>query len=169
MLFDGHGDVWTDVTCKRVDHNETDIFRKYHLKKFQAGKVTGGIFVIWIDPPYDQDPPARSKQIVESIKAEMIDSADLLNFVTKFDDFEKGTKEGKLNIVTGMEGLSQIGEDIDMINYFYDEVGVRHAMLTWNELNALATGCNKGTYRSRKESRKADSGSWNGDGCITSK
>ena len=43
MLFDGHGDVWTDVTCKRVDHNETDIFRKYHLKKFQAGKVTGGI------------------------------------------------------------------------------------------------------------------------------
>ena len=86
MLFDGHGDVWTDVTCKRVDHNETDIFRKYHLKKFQAGKVTGGIFVIWIDPPYDQDPPARSKQIVESIKAEMIDSADLLNFVTKFDD-----------------------------------------------------------------------------------
>ena len=48
MLFDGHGDVWTDVTCKRVDHNETDIFRKYHLKKFQAGKVTGGIFVIWI-------------------------------------------------------------------------------------------------------------------------
>lgn len=49
MLFDGHGDVWTDVTCKRVDNHETDIFRKYHLKKFQAGKVTGGIFVIWID------------------------------------------------------------------------------------------------------------------------
>ena len=88
-------------------------------------------------------------------------------------NFEKGTKEGKLNIVTGMEGLSQIGEDIDMINYFYNEVGVRHAMLTWNELkrigNRMAGGCNKGTYRSRKESRKADSGSWNGDGCITSK
>ena len=61
MLFDGHGDVWTDVTCKRVDNHETDIFRKYHLKKFQAGKVTGGIFVIWIDPPYDKDPAARSK------------------------------------------------------------------------------------------------------------
>lgn len=50
----------------------------------------------------------------------MEDSADILNFVKKYDDFEKGTKEGKLNIVTGMEGLSQIGEDIDMINYFYD-------------------------------------------------
>lgn len=154
MLFDGHGDVWTDVTCKRVDHNETDIFRKYHLKKFQAGKVTGGIFVIWIDPPYDQDPPARSKQIVESIKAEMIDSADLLNFVTKFDDFEKGTKAGKINVVTGIEGLSQIGEDIDMIDYFYNEVGARHAMLTWNELNALATGCPQDPTRGLTEAGK---------------
>ena len=48
----------------------------------------------------------------------MIDSADLLNFVTKFEDFEKGTKAGKINVVTGIEGLSQIGEDIDMIDYF---------------------------------------------------
>ena len=140
MIFDGHGDVWTDVTCRAVDHGERDIFRKHHLHKFQEGSVTGGIFVIWIDPPYDNDPVKRSKQIVKSIKQEMEDSADILNFVKKYDDFEKGTKEGKLNIVTGMEGLSQIGEDIDMINYFYDEVGVRHAMLTWNELNALATG-----------------------------
>ena len=46
----------------------------------------------------------------------MIDSADLLNFVTKFEDFEKGTKAGKINVVTGIEGLSQIGEDIDMID-----------------------------------------------------
>ena len=140
MIFDGHGDVWTDVTCRAVDHGERDIFRTHHLHKFQEGGVTGGIFVIWIDPPYDSDPVKRSKQIVKSIKQEMEDSADILNFVKKYDDFEKGTKEGKLNIVTGMEGLSQIGEDIDMINYFDDEVGVRHAMLTWNELNALATG-----------------------------
>ena len=150
MIFDGHGDVWTDVTCRAVDHGERDIFRKHHLHKFQEGGVTGGIFVIWIDPPYDSDPVKRSKQIVKSIKQEMEDSADILNFVKKYDDFEKGTKEGKLNIVTGMEGLSQIGEDIDMINYFYDEVGVRHAMLTWNELNALATGISERTVQNAK-------------------
>ena len=27
MIFDGHGDVWTDVTCRAVDHGERDIFR----------------------------------------------------------------------------------------------------------------------------------------------
>ena len=140
MIFDGHGDIWTDVTCHVMDHGERDIFRKYHLNKFREGHVTGGIFVIWIDPPNDKDPAARSKQIVTSIKQEMVDAADILNFVTKFEDFEKGTKAGKINVVTGMEGLSQIGEDIDQIDYFYHEVGVRHAMLTWNEANALATG-----------------------------
>ena len=116
MIFDGHGDIWTDVTCHVMDHGERDIFRKYHLNKFREGHVTGGIFVIWIDPPNDKDPAARSKQIVTSIKQEMVDAADILNFVTKFEDFEKGTKAGKINVVTGMEGLSQIGEDIDQID-----------------------------------------------------
>ena len=77
MIFDGHGDVWTDVTCRAVDHGERDIFRKHHLHKFQEGGVTGGIFVIWIDPPYDSDPVKRSKQIVKSIKQEMEDYEDI--------------------------------------------------------------------------------------------
>ena len=140
MIFDGHGDIWTDITCRSTEHKERDIFRKYHLRKFQEGNVTGGIFVIWIDPPYDKEPVKRSRQIVDSIFKEREDAADILNFVTKYSDFHKGTESGKINVVTGMEGLSQIGEDIDQINYFYDEVGVRHAMLTWNEQNALATG-----------------------------
>lgn len=141
MIFDGHGDVWTDVTAKRVDKQERDIFRRYHLEKFRQGKVTGGIFVIWIDPPYDKEPAARSKQVVESIQAEMKDAADLLNFVTKYEDFQKGAEAGKINVVTGIEGLAQIGEDIDQLDYLYQAVGARHAMLTWNDRNALATGC----------------------------
>ncbi len=140
MIFDGHGDVWTDVTCKHVDKGEHDVFRKYHLDKFRKGNVTGGIFVIWMDPPYDQDPVKRSRQIVQSIRQEQEESRDIVNYVTKFSDFDEGTKAGKINVVTGMEGMAQIGEDIDLIDYFYHEVGVRHAMMTWNETNALATG-----------------------------
>ena len=140
MIFDGHGDIWTDVTCRRIDAGESDVFRRRHLQKFRDGGVGGGIFVIWIDPPYDADPVARSKQIVTSIKQEIEDASDILNIVTKVSDFDLGEKQSKINVVNGVEGLSQIGEDIDLINYFYDEVGVRHAMLTWNELNALATG-----------------------------
>ena len=140
MIFDGHGDIWTDVTCRRVEHQECDVFRRRHLKKFREGNVSGGIFVIWIDPPHDKDPVKRSAQIVDSIRAELKEASDILQPVTCFRDFEAGTAAGKINVVTGMEGLSQIGEDIDRINFFYNEVGVRHAMLTWNEQNALAAG-----------------------------
>lgn len=140
MIFDGHGDIWTDVTCRRIEHQEHDVFRRRHLKKFREGNVTGGIFVIWIDPPHDKDPAKRSAQIVESIRAEQKEASDILQPVTCFRDFETGEAAGKINVVTGMEGLSQIGEDIEMIDCFYEEVGARHAMLTWNEQNALAAG-----------------------------
>ena len=140
MIFDGHGDIWTDVTCRMTENGERDVFRNRHLEKFKKGGVNGGIFVIWADPPYDNDPVKRSAQIVECIKQEMQDAGDILNIVREFDDFEKGSRSGRINVVMGMEGLSQIGEDIDMIDMFYDEHDVRHAMLTWNETNALATG-----------------------------
>lgn len=39
----------------------------------------------------------------------------------------------------GLEGLKSIGEDVDMIDEFY-KFGARHASLTWNEENPLATG-----------------------------
>ena len=84
MIFDGHGDIWTDVTNKRIKNKERDIFRKYHLEKFQKGGVNGGIFVIWLDPPYDADPVKRSKEIVESIQCELQDASDILNPVKKF-------------------------------------------------------------------------------------
>lgn len=140
MIFDGHGDIWTDVTCRITENGERDVFRNRHLEKFRKGNVGGGIFVIWIDPPYDKDPEKRYAQIVRCIKQEMQDAGDILNIVREYGDFETGTRSGRINVVMGMEGLSQIGEDIDRINMFYDELGVRHAMLTWNETNALAAG-----------------------------
>ena len=39
MIFDGHGDVWTDVTCRAVDHGERDIFRKHHQNYAEIGIV----------------------------------------------------------------------------------------------------------------------------------
>ncbi len=74
------------------------------------------------------------------MQAEFEDGKDILNQVRKFEDFEKGIKEQNINVVVGMEGLSQIGEDLSQIDYLYEQVGARHAMLVWNEQNSLATG-----------------------------
>lgn len=40
------------------------------------------------------------------------------------------------------EGLSAIGDSLERLDRFYD-FGVRHAMLTWNEENLLASGAQR--------------------------
>lgn len=138
MIFDAHGDIWTDVTQRITRDGEHDVFRKHHLQKFRDGGVTGSIFVIWVDPPFDTDPVGRMKTVIESIKDEKKHASDIINFVEKYDDF--GIAPGKIDVVNGIEGLSGIAGDIDQIDMLYNEMGVRHCMLSWNEQNELATG-----------------------------
>lgn len=138
MIFDGHSDIWTDVTIKTLN-GEKDILRKYHLKKLKEGKISGSIFVIWIDPPFTDEPYKRSMQIVDSIKKELEYCKDSVVLAKSYKDIDKALKENKFYVFIGMEGLSSIGENLDLIDYYYD-FGARHASLTWNEENALATG-----------------------------
>lgn len=138
MIFDGHSDIWTDVAIKTLN-GEKDIIRRYHLDKLKKGNITGSIFVIWIDPPYTDQPYKRAMEIVDSIKKESEYIKDSILIARSFDDIEKARREGKLYVFIGLEGLSSIGENLNLIDYFYD-FGARHASLTWNEENALATG-----------------------------
>ena len=131
-IFDGHSDIWTDVT-QRTLKGENNILKKYHLDKLRKGQIEGSIFVIW------KDPYARSMQFVDSIKKELEYCKDSVLIVRSYENIEKALAENKFYILIGLEGLSSIGENLDLIDFFYD-FGARHASLTWNEENALATG-----------------------------
>ena len=63
MIFDAHCDIWTHVARKRLE-GERDIMRNYHLNKFKESDINGGIFVVWVDPPYDKNPKYRTTQIL---------------------------------------------------------------------------------------------------------
>lgn len=138
MNFDAHSDIWTDVTHHYLD-GESDIFRKYHYDRLKKGEIEGGIFVIWNDPPYDSDPLKRTHQMMDAIRHEEPDCEDILKVARSYEDMMEAKKQGKMYAFIGLEGLKSIGEDIDLIDEFY-EFGARHAGLTWNEENPLATG-----------------------------
>lgn len=144
MNFDAHGDIWTDVTHHYLA-GEHDIFRARHYHRLKAGEIEGGIFVIWNDPPFDGDPLARTRQMQAAITQEMPECADILSVVRSYDDMMKARTEGKMYCFIGHEGLKSIGEDLDLIDDFY-AFGARHASLTWNEENLLATGA-RGSLR----------------------
>lgn len=137
-IFDGHSDIWTDVTARTLK-GENNILKKYHLQKLKDGKISGSIFVIWVDPPFTNDPYKRTMEIINSIKEELKYCSDSIMIVKSYNDILDAIKNNKLYVFIGLEGLSSIGENLDLIDFYYD-FGARHVGLTWNEENALATG-----------------------------
>ncbi|MEA5059849.1 MAG: membrane dipeptidase [Candidatus Pelethousia sp.] len=138
MLFDIHGDIWTDVTTKRLK-GERDIIRRYHLDRFRKGGQVGGVFVIWIDPPYDANPKERIEKSIRAACAEIWENQDILSVIRDQAGFYKAVQSRKQAIVLALEGLSAIDEQVDSIYTFF-QMGFKQASLTWNEQNALATG-----------------------------
>jgi membrane dipeptidase len=138
MIFDAHGDIWTDVTVKRQAGMD-DVFKNYHMDKYKMGGVNGGIFVIWIDPPNDEHPQKRLLEIIENMSIEITNNSEIFEIIRTIDDLKKAIKSNKFATIIGLEGLDYIGNNINILNILY-MLGARHASLTWNNSNELATG-----------------------------
>lgn len=138
MLFDIHGDILTDVTIKRLA-GKKHVIRDYHLSRFKKGGQVGGIFVLWIDPPHDEYPEKRFLESIRCIFTELQENQDILQVFDSQSGFNCAIENDKLAIFLGIEGLQAIGDQVEFLYTLY-QMGFRHAGLTWNEQNALATG-----------------------------
>jgi membrane dipeptidase len=137
-VFDAHEDIWTHVAqCREM--GEKHVFKNHHLENHLAGNIRGGIFVIWIDNPYFDKPLERVRMIADALKAEMAENGSILQIATNKAVYDAAIAEQKIAAVFGLEGLSYIENDLTLLESLYD-MGARHASLTWNEENALATG-----------------------------
>jgi membrane dipeptidase len=136
--FDGHSDILTHVTIKRLE-GENNVFKKYHLERLQKGNVKGAILVVWVDPPYTDDPTWRMMQVLGALSEEIEDMKDCAGIVYRYEDMVKIRESGKIAVVLGMEGMSGLRGNVSLINVLY-RLGIRHGMLTWNEENEFATG-----------------------------
>lgn len=139
FIFNGHSDILSDINLRRLK-GEKDVFRRYHYENFLKSNVKSVIWVIWTDPQHINNPKDRTSQIINSMKEEFIEASDIINVVKKYGDFEKGFKEDKINVLIGMEGLDHIEDNIDLIERYYNDIGLRHVSLTWNKKNMLASG-----------------------------
>lgn len=136
MIFDGHSDLWIDITSLQDKYDGT-VLRDYYLEKLKKNGIMGSIFVFWVDPPYSSDNIRRMEQIMDIAKKELDNANEGIKIILNSDDIFDESNRFKLML--GMEGLGHIGEDLSLISKYYD-FGVRHASLTWNDQNKLATG-----------------------------
>lgn len=113
-IFDTHTDILYDI-YEKTTKGETNVFMKDHYEHLVEGNVVGGIWTIYSDHDFN---------VIEAYKVALAELAKV--DVSKFE------------IVLGLEGLRNV-LTIDMLDELY-QLGVRHAGLTWNEENHLATG-----------------------------
>ena len=137
MIFDGHSDIFSDGRYKR-EAGETQVLKNHHLDRLRKGGIGGACFVIWADTYNGHAPKDEMEAIVKGIKGEMAETKEFV-LIHNVEELKAAEAAGKFAILLGIEGLAGIGEDLSKIDELYD-LGARHAMLTWNEENALATG-----------------------------
>ena len=137
-IFDTHSDILVDVTNKRME-GKKNILRDYHIDRLRKGNVNGILLAVWIDPPYVSNPTKRMMDILAATCEEIEDMKDYAAVAKNAQAIIDIQDSKKLAIVLGMEGLSGLKGNVDILSMLY-RLGVRHAMLTWNEENEFATG-----------------------------
>ncbi len=112
-VYDTHSDIFSNLYERKIS-GEENIFEKYHHSPMTKGNIKGGIWVVYSENDFD---------VYEAYKIAL----------KEFEPFKD-----QYDVVYGLEGLRNV-HTLDDLNKMY-ELGIRHAMLTWNEENHLATG-----------------------------
>ena len=112
-IYDTHSDVFSNLYERKLQHKE-NIFNNYHINPMTKGEIAGGIWVVYSEHDFN-----------------IHEAYDIA--LKEFEPFKH-----QFDVVYGLEGLRNV-KTIDDLNKLYN-IGVRHASLTWNEENHLATG-----------------------------
>ena len=139
MFFDAHSDIWTDVTIRRMA-GEQQVLERRHLPRLRRGGCEGTVLALWVDQPHRA--AARTEEMLACLQAEAAESR-AFRIVRTVEEARQARAAGVFYAFLGVEGMAAIGEDVSRIDRYYD-CGVRLAMLTWNEANALAAGAVSG-------------------------
>lgn len=139
MLFDIHSDLFMDVDNRRAGGSRSAISEN-HSERLKEGGVTGMFAPLFINPYQSEELLHRkARSMFLSMSAELNDNRQIVAVAKCAQDFLDAAQEGKLALMLGSEGLCYIGEEIALIEVFY-QLGMREVSLTWNEDNALASG-----------------------------
>jgi len=135
MLFDAHGDILTDI-YEQVKKGNINTFKKRHLENYLKAGITHSIFVNWTNPATKN--LNEFEEIFEAALTEIRFNEDIIKICLNHSDMLKATDENKLGVILGIEGIAQL-KGLDQLKDLYDK-GIRHAGLTWNEVNNYASG-----------------------------
>jgi len=150
MIFDAHADILTDMYQQKISGNSNS-FKKRHLELYKKGGITHSIFVNWCDPATTNN--ELFDKIFDNAFTELLENSDIFKICLNHNDLAVSFNNNKIGVIVGMEGIAQL-KDVNHLIDLYNK-GVRHASLTWNEVNKYASGLeNENTKGLTKEGIK---------------
>lgn len=130
MIFDGHGDILTDVMEQA--RLGVDIWNEYHKPRYESAGVNSGIFVNFTDP--NSKTQRDDFKQISKVSLPYFKNHPDFNIILNKDSFV----ENKFNLIFGIEGMGAV-ESSEELEALYD-LGYRHIGITWNEKNNFASG-----------------------------
>lgn len=140
MFFDAHADILTDM-YQESQKGESFSFKKRHLDAYKTAGITHSIFVNWTDPSTTDS--SLFDKIFDYAFQEIEENHDIFHIIKKVSDIDESTALNKIGVIIGMEGIHQL-RNVKHLRDLYQK-GVRHAGLTWNEVNRYAAGLSSET------------------------
>lgn len=136
-VVDGHLDLPGEILI-RNNRGEKNIIRGYYLNNWRAAGINIIVASVFVENDMLWDAYNNTISQINALKYE-IDSDDELMLITNKKELNDCLRMGRIGFVLYLEGLDCIGNDVNLLDKFYD-LGVRGAALTWSRKNILATG-----------------------------
>lgn len=157
-FIDLHSDILTDVIWRR-SRGEHRVIEERHLPVLRKAGINALGLTIWIELDQTHRAADRTREVMATLEAELIESAGELALVRTPAEAEAAMKAGKLAILLTIEGMAALDEDLTLFSDLCD-LGLTSGLLTWNESNAFASGFPGYDYSEARSLSIAGKGSW---------
>lgn len=138
VVVDGHNDYLYQIYKRGATFGKKDANTQTGLARFEEGGVDVQVFAMWI--------PSEK---VNSSKSFVMNEINILNDLGReyndrfevahnYDDIVRIVSSGKTAGLSGIEGGTAIGTDLDNIDEF-KKLGIAYIGLTWNNSNKIGT------------------------------
>ncbi len=121
------------------ERHRSDILSAEFLPNFETGGIGVIVAAIYLEDRYLPD---RAKETalgqIACLRAE-VERCSRFAICKSYSEITKARAAGKVAMIIGMEGAEPLGDDLDLLNQFYEQ-GLRLIGLTHSRRNAAATG-----------------------------
>lgn len=146
IIADGHVDLPDHLINQKfsVEHDSLNTLISttngdFDYERARKGGLTAPFMSIYVGAEY-QLKADKGKERADSMINLVQDIASYhpqkFSLVTSTEDVEKNFKEGKISLPMGMENGAPIGNDLMMVQYFFDR-GIRYITLTHGKDNQI--------------------------------